>query len=175
MQRQICGAEVWLVAGLCLIFLFMLLHDWVPLGQLNDVQAVAETRSTQELIVVTAFGAGQIALLLGLVLFFIGKRYPIWARLWLIIHQGFILAGALHAWWIPYLFGYGAAERVERYEAMFGNTHAFLPVNNGIVPNTLHVLFHATLLFCLILAIYISFTRPQRSAASSRQLAEPVK
>lgn len=175
MHRQIRWAEVSLVAGLCLIFLFMLVHDWVPLGQLNDVQAVADTRSTQELVVVTAVGTGQIVLLLALVLFFIGKRYPMWARLWLIIHQGFILAGALLDWWIPYFFGYGAAERVERYNAMFGNTHAFLPVNNGIVPNTLHVLFHTTLLLCFILAIYISFTRPQQPVAPSRQLAETVK
>lgn len=165
MRRQIRLAEVLLVAGLGLIFLFMLFHDWVPLGQLNDVRAVAESRSVQELIVVTAIGAGQIILLLGLVLIFVGKRYPIWAKLWLVIHQGFILAGALLDWWIPYFFGFGAAERVERYNEMFGNTHAFLPINNGIVPNTIHVLFHSTLLLCLILAVYISFTRPKQPLA----------
>lgn len=165
MRRQIRLAEVLLVAGLGLIFLFMLFHDWVPLGQLNDVRAVAESRSVQELVVVTAIGAGQIILLLGLVLIFVGKRYPIWAKLWLVIHQGFILAGALLDWWIPYFFGYGAAERVERYNEMFGNTIAFLPINNGIVPNTIHVLFHSTLLLCLILAVYISFTRPKQPLA----------
>lgn len=165
MRRQIRLAEVLLVAGLGLIFLFMLFHDWVPLGQLNDVRAVAESRSVQELVVVTAIGAGQIILLLGLVLIFVGKRYPIWAKLWLVIHQGFILAGALLDWWIPYFFGFGAAERVERYNEMFGNTHAFLPINNGIVPNTIHILFHSTLLLCLILAVYISFTRSKQPPA----------
>lgn len=160
MVRHVRKSEIALVAGLSLIFLFMLLHDWVPLGNLNDVQAVSESRSVNELIIVTLIGTVQIAFLLTLVLLFLGKRYPIWVRLWLVIHQGFILAGALLDWWIPYFFGYGAEKRVERYAEMFGNTHAFLPVQNGIVPNTLHVMFHLTLLVCLLLAIYISLSKP---------------
>jgi hypothetical protein len=36
---------------------------------------------------------------------------------------------------------------------MFGNTHSFLPVRNGIVPNTAHILLHvataATLMILL--------------------------
>ena len=47
----------------------MLVHDWVPLGKLNDVQAAAESRSVNELIVVTLIGAGQIMLLLVLAQF----------------------------------------------------------------------------------------------------------
>lgn len=163
MERRIRTSEIILLIGLGFILLFMLVHDWVPLGQLNDVKAVSESRSVNELIVVTLIGAGQILLLLVLMLLFMGKKYPIWIKLWLVIHQGFILAGALLDWWIPYFFGFGAEERVERYNVMFGNTHAFLPVNNGIVPNTLHVAFHFTLLVCLLLAIYISFTRPKHS------------
>lgn len=99
-------------------------------------------------------------LLMTLVLLFLGKKYPIWIKLWLIIHQGFIFAGALLDWWIPYFFGFGAEKRMERYDAMFGNTHAFLPVQNGIVPNTIHVMFHSALLICLLLTIYMSTTRP---------------
>jgi hypothetical protein len=52
-----------------------------------------------------------------------------------------MLAGAIRAWWIPYFFG-TSPERVERYNDMFGNTHAFLPPRNGIVPNTLHCVLH---------------------------------
>jgi len=73
---------------------------------------------------------------MGGILFFIGKRYPILIKIWLIVHPLCIFLGAIMAWWVPYLFGIGAEERVERYNAMFGNTHAFLPVMNGIVPNT---------------------------------------
>lgn len=162
MKRQIRRSEMILFVGLSLIFIFMLIHDGVPLGNLNDVQAVSESRNVNELIVVTLIGAGQILLLMALLLCFIGKKYPIWIKLWLVIHQGFIFAGALLDWWIPYFTGFGSEERIERYNAMFGNTHAFLPVNHGIVPNTLHVMFHSTLFVCLMFAVYISFSRPKQ-------------
>ncbi|WP_249730380.1 hypothetical protein [Paenibacillus sp. J2TS4] len=146
------------MAGYGIIFLFMLLHDWVPLGSLNDVSAVMADRSAKELLVVTAIGVGQVLLLIGLILLFIGKRYPLWAKLWLVIHPSFIFGGALIAWWIPYLFGIGAQERAPRYQEMFGSTHSFLPVMNGMVPNTIHFIFHATLLLSIILTIYIFLT-----------------
>lgn len=158
MKREIRIAEKVLLVGLSLIFLFMLLHDWIQIGSLNDVQAVKSDGTMGELITVTFINAGQILLLLVVTLLFVGKTYPLLIKLWLVIHQTSIFAGAVWAWWIPYLFGYGAEERIQRYEDMFGNTHSFLPVMNGIVPNTIHTLFHITLLTCIILTIYISLT-----------------
>lgn len=136
----------------------MLVQDWVPLGPLNDIEAIAAENTTSELIVVTLIGVVQILILIGLIFLFVGKKYPIWAKLWLIIHPSSIFAGAHMSWWVPYFFGIGVEEKVERYEIMFGDTHAFLPVMNGIVPNTLHSLFHAMLLTCIILTVYISVT-----------------
>lgn len=159
MRRKFRTSEIILIAGFSFILVFMLVHDWIPLGPLNDVKAVSESRSAGELIVVTLIGAVQIAVLLGLALWFAGKTYPFWAKLWLIVHPSFIFAGALLDWWIPYFFGYGAEERAERYTEMFGNTHAFLPVMNGIVPNTMHVMFHSTLLLCIVTAICMSVRR----------------
>jgi hypothetical protein len=138
----------------------MIVQDWIPLGALNDVEAIAATQSTSELITTTLIGVIQILLLLGGVLFFIGKKYPVWAKIWLIIHPACIFIGALVAWWIPYLFGVGAEARVDRYNVIFGNTHAFLPVINGIVPNTLHTLFHLILFTCIVLTIYIFSSKP---------------
>ena len=46
-----------------------------------------------------------------------------------------------------------AAERAARYQAMFGGTHAFLPVHNGIRPNTLHVILHAGTLAILVVLV----------------------
>jgi hypothetical protein len=44
--------------------------------------------------------------------------------------------------------------RAARYDAMFGGTHAFLPVRNGIRPNTLHVILHgATALTLAVLGV----------------------
>ncbi len=141
----------------------MVVQDLVPLGPLNDVDAISEDRSFNEILTVTLIGTVQILILLSIVLLFMGKRYPIWIRLWLVIHQSFIFVGALIDWWIPYFFGFGAEERVERYQQMFGETHAFLPEINGIVPNTLHVIFHLLLLLCILLTIYISFTTKNKN------------
>ena len=61
----------------------------------------------------------------------------------------FLFIGELEAWWIPYLRG-AKPERVARYETMFGATHAFLPVRNGIRINTLHVILHVLTVALLI-------------------------
>lgn len=73
-----------------------------------------------------------------------------------------IFVGALLDWWIPYFFGYGAEERAARYEQMFADTHSFLPVMNGIAPNTIHVIFHTILLFCILLSLYLSLTNKKK-------------
>ena len=162
MKRKIRLSERGLLLGLYAILILMLFQDWVPLGTLNDVDAVSRVHSFKDLLVSMLINAGQIVLLIFIVRLFIGRRYPVWARLWLIIHQGFIFAGALMAWWIPYLLGIGAEEKAESYRIMFGNTHAFLPEMNGITPNTLHTGLHAVLLICLLLTLYLSFTGPKK-------------
>ncbi len=54
---------------------------------------------------------------------------------------------------MPYLFR-PEPVRAERYRKMFGNTHAFLPERNGMVPNTAHVSLHiATLATLVVLAV----------------------
>lgn len=165
MKRKVRLSEKLLLIGFSFILLFMVIHDWVPLGSLNDVEAIAADRSVSELLIVTFIGVAQILLLMGFVLFFMGKKYPIWIKLWLVIHQIFIFTGAILDWWIPYFTGYGAEERVERYTQMFGNTHSFLPEMHGIVPNTIHTLFHTTLFICIILTIYIILTDRKKEKA----------
>ncbi|GGA74935.1 hypothetical protein [Ornithinibacillus halotolerans] len=161
-MRNIRFSEKLLLLGYCFILLFMIVQDWVPLGTLNDITAIQQEKTKSELINVTLIGVIQITLLISIILLFIGKKYPLFIKLWLIIHPSCIFIGILMSWYIPYLTGIGAAEKVESYTAMFGNTHAFLPVMNGIVPNTLHVLFHIILLLCIIIAIYIAITTPNR-------------
>ncbi|WP_339162733.1 hypothetical protein MHB50_06430 [Siminovitchia sp. FSL H7-0308] len=76
MKRKIHRSEKVLITGSGFILLFMIFHDWLPLGPLNDVQAVAATRSTGELVIITLFWTAQIMLLMGIILCFIGKTYP---------------------------------------------------------------------------------------------------
>ncbi|GAA0339456.1 hypothetical protein GCM10008967_32230 [Bacillus carboniphilus] len=174
MKREIHFSEKLLLAGLSFILIFMIVQDWVPLGTLNDVQAVKAEHSFNQLVTITLINVAQILLLMGLVVIFMGKRYPIWVKFWLIIHQVCIFAGVLISWWIPYFFGYGAEQKVEEYKQMFGETHSFLPVMNGIVPNTLHFLFHITLLLCIILAIYISFTLSRHMKNNKNDFSEKI-
>lgn len=168
MKRKIRLSERGLLLGLYAILLLMLVQDWVPLGSLNDIDSVFQVHSFTDILTSTLINAGQFVLLIFIVRLFIGRRYPGWARLWLIIHQGFILAGVLMAWWIPYLFGIGAEEKTEPYGITFGNTHAFLPEMNGITPNTLHTGFHAVLLICFLLTCYMAFTGPNKKKKSRR-------
>jgi hypothetical protein len=56
----------------------------------------------------------------------------------------------LEAWWIPDLV-WRQPKRSAQYEAMDGNTWAFLPRRDGIRINTLHFLLHAATLATLLI------------------------
>jgi len=42
---------------------------------------------------------------------------------------------------------------------MFANTHTFLPMRNGVAPNTLHVIFHAVLIATVLLLVCLTYPR----------------
>ena len=117
------------------------LHDWVPLGALNDVVAVRAADSTARLVRVTLIQSIPYSVGLLYTIRSLNTGVPGWLWYWLWISYGILFAGELRAWWIPYLVR-AEPERAARYRAMFGATHAFLPPRNGMVPNTLHVVLH---------------------------------
>lgn len=128
---------------------FLWLHDWVPLGRLNDVAAIRQQDSTGHLVAVTLmqatpFTAGWLASL-----WYFGQTCPDWLHSWLWISYIALFVGEFRAWWLPYLLVPDEI-RAKRYRAMFGNTHTLLPQRNGMVPNTLHTLLHAATLATLI-------------------------
>ncbi|MGA9529158.1 MAG: hypothetical protein WBS24_13680 [Terriglobales bacterium] len=133
--------------------LFLWVHDWIPLGRFNDVNAVRSQDSTLRLVVVTLMQSLPFTLGLLFSLLYFRQPYPHWVYMWLSISYTVIFAGQIRAWWIPYLFHF-EPERAARYQIMFGNTHRFLPVRNGLVPNTLHIMLHmATAATLLILFV----------------------
>lgn len=164
MRRNVRLSEIFLVSGYVFILLFMIMHDLIPLGPLNDIEAISSVESFNETIATMLIGAIQILLILGGILLFIGKRFPLLVRIWLLVHPSSILLGAMLSWWVPYLFGTGTEEKIERFNVMFGNTHAFLPVMNGMVPNTLHTIFHFVLFACIVLTSYIFLTNKRVKA-----------
>lgn len=135
------GMELALLALQAFQVIFLWVHDWIPLGRLNDVAAVRREDSLQRLVVVTLIQSVPYSILL----FFSARNfhqpYPESLVLWLWIAYGLLFVGQLRAWWIPYLLKPEPA-RAERYQKMFGNTHSFLPKRNGVVPNTAHILLH---------------------------------
>jgi len=135
--------------------LFMLLHDWIPIGRLNDLAGVRSQNSRGALLRDTAINATPALATFGVSLAFVGRPYPAWAKTLLIGVLGALVAGEMLAWWVPYFAG-TTQTRVDRYRAMFGRTHAFLRERNGITPNTLHVALHATTMLSLAVAVWLA-------------------
>jgi hypothetical protein len=131
---------------------FLWLHDWVPLGSLNDVAAVRRQDSLTRLVRVTLIQSVPftIGFVFSVLSWWMSRPFPGWLWYWLWISYGLLLLGELTAWWVPY-FGRPQPERAARYQAMFGSTHAFLAERHGIVPNTLHCLLHAATVATLVM------------------------
>ena len=132
--------------------LFLWFHDWVPLGRLNDVTAVRSQDTSLRLVAITLIQSVPFTFGLLFCLLHLGRPYPHWLFMWLCISYGLIFVGQIRAWWIPYLF-HSEPERAARYQIMFGNTHRFLPIRNGLAPNTAHIMLHlatAATLFILL-------------------------
>ena len=121
--------------------LFLAIHDWMPLGQLNDTDAVRKEISTRGLIITTIIQTAFFAVGLFFSVRYFHHKYPGWLIRWLWISYVILFVGEIQAWWIPYLVK-ADPTRAARYQRMFGNTHTFLPIRNGIAPNTAHVLLH---------------------------------
>jgi len=128
-----------------LVVIFLLFHDWVPLGRLNNLHAIRGQDSLGHRVYVTLLGGAPAAVCLWLSARHFAQPHPMPTAIWLWITYGTLMAGVLRAWWVPYLL-VPDAERAARYRTIFAGTHTFLPRRNGIAPDTLHTVFHAILL-----------------------------
>jgi hypothetical protein len=132
--------------------LFLWVHDWIPLGRLNDVAAVQSQDTRRQLITVTLIQSVPWTIGLCFSLLHFRRPYPDWLYGWLVISYGLLFIGQIRAWWIPYLFR-PEPKRAARYQIMFGKTHSFLPPRNGMVPNTAHILLHLATAATLIVLL----------------------
>jgi hypothetical protein len=132
---------------------FLLLHDWVNLGRLNNLAAIDKLDSLPRRVFVTLLPGIPAAVgLIYCVRHFVGV-YPDWLQMVLWITYGVFVAGLLRAWWIPYLL-VSEPERAARYQILFAGTHTFLPYRNGISPNTLHVVLHLATVATLVMLFF---------------------
>lgn len=136
------------------IVAFLLLHDWIPLGRLNNLAAIRTEDSLSRRVVVTLLGGIPAALGLFGSVHYYGQRYPHWLKMYFWITYGLLVAGFLRAWYIPYLL-WPDPTRAARYQTIFAGTHSFLPRRNGIAPNTLHIMLHAA----IVTTVCILFVR----------------
>jgi hypothetical protein len=130
---------------------FLALHDWVPLGPLNDIAAQRgfkplQVRLAGTLISTAPFLFGFVASLSH------WRGFPHWLVIYLLVAYAFLFTGEIESWWATYFFGYRAA-RAGVYSDLYSKTHGFLPPRHGIVPNTLHVILHSATLLTLLLLI----------------------
>ncbi len=133
-----------------MVVLFIALHDWVPVGTLNNLTGIREVDTAGKLLRTTIISTLPFAIGLVASIYYRSTGFPGWLWYWLWISYIACLYGVLRAWYVPYLFG-GDPERVARYQKRFAGTKSFLPTRNGIAPDTLHVCFHAVLLCTLVL------------------------
>lgn len=141
MRDALIGLQAWIV-------LFLALHDWVPLGRLTNRAGVRGVDSTAKLVWTTVWSTAPFALGLGWCVWY--AHWPGWLVTYLRVSYAVLLGGALSSWWVPYFFGAGE-EKKARFRERFRGTWAFLPERNGIRPDTLHVVFHASLVVLVVL------------------------
>jgi len=139
-----------LIALQLFVVAFIALHDWVPLGRLNNLAAVQAADRPGKLFIVTLLSTLPFAVGFAASVFYAGTGFPEWLMWWLWISYGAAVYGMLHAWWVPYLLMASPA-RAARYQARFAGTHAFLPIRHGIRPDTLHCTLHFAIFTILIL------------------------
>jgi hypothetical protein len=128
---------------------FLALHDWIPMGRLNDVRAVREENSGAKLLIGTVITTSLFVPPLIEGLRHVHGPWPGWVWVWLWAAYGLLFLGEIQAWWWPYFMG-TSEKTVERYRVMFGSTHAFLPARRGILINTLHFVLHVLTLTTLV-------------------------
>ena len=139
-----------LIALQFFVVVFIALHDWVPLGRLNNLAAVQASDSAGKLFIVTVLSTLPFAVGLVASVRCAGTGFPGWLMWWLWISYGAAVYGLLRAWWVPYLL-IASPARAERYQARFAGAHAFLPLRNGIRPDTLHCALHIVIVAIVIL------------------------
>jgi hypothetical protein len=137
---------------LCQVYVvfFIGLHDWLPLGRLNNLAGIRAVDTKGQLLRTTVLSTLPFAVGLAGSTYYSATYFPTWLFWVLWITYGSALYGILRAWYLPYLV-YRDPERAARYRERFADTHAFLPARNGIRPDTLHVTFHAVVLAVIAL------------------------
>ena len=116
--------EIALVALQGFQVLFLWIHDWVPIGSLNDVPAVRGADSKQRLVVVTLIQNAPFIVGLLFSLLDFGRRYPHWLYTWLWISYGLLLLGQICAALLQYGMRFAAAQTMPSVQLTLDTSEA---------------------------------------------------
>ena len=92
------GLGIALLALQAFQVLFLWIHDWIPLGRLNDVAAVRRQDSLQRFVIVTLIQSVPYTIGLFFSARYLGRSYPMWLDNWLWISYALIFVGQMRAW-----------------------------------------------------------------------------
>ena len=138
-----------------ILWVILAIHDWLPLGRLNDVTALRKQQSLFATLCATVINLGACtwALWLTLPVGKLGVSLP----LDVVLIYLFMTVGTLLAWWKPYFFG-SSAEMKQKMQP-YVNTHHVLPARgDNIRPNTLHLIVHIFIWVAFMLSLIFTFT-----------------
>lgn len=140
-----------------LITLFLLLHDWINIYPLNDLETFNKYCSFRNKVWMTIVNTPFFIVYTLILLYYWSTPFPLYAKIYLILCNMLFGAGILFSWWVPYFFGWPISQ-VQELQEMYGKTHAFLPrIDDHPVPNTLHVMFHAIFIVNMIVTFVLIF------------------
>ncbi|GIM46656.1 hypothetical protein DNHGIG_22050 [Collibacillus ludicampi] len=71
-----------------IIVLFLMIHDWVPMGTLNDVKGVLSQNTVKQNLIITLINTIPFAVGLIISLVYAGKPYPLFVKMYLVLAYG---------------------------------------------------------------------------------------
>lgn len=139
-----------------IVLIFIIAHDWVPLGPLNDVATLKTSPRVRGMKIRTATNSLLVAAALILSILWWSEPYPLAVRIAFVAIYALLFAAEIVAWWVPYFFG-ASPRRTKAIQSMFARTHSLLPRRpDRIVPNTAHLMLHAMMLAALLLSVAVA-------------------
>jgi hypothetical protein len=146
--------EMLLIGLQAIQVVFLMVHDWIPLGRLSNLAAVRLMDSVSNRFWTTVLSTLPYAIGFA---FSVATypHWPMWLHTYLLWLYGISLAAILRAWWIPYLSPTDSP-RAERYRTRFAGTLGFLPLRHGFAPDVLHTAYHAVVLATMIFLVLLA-------------------
>ncbi|MCL4380635.1 hypothetical protein M1466_04085 [Candidatus Dependentiae bacterium] len=131
----------------------MALHDWIHLPPLTDIRELEKHSSTIGRLINSVIFFLLIFVPLALTLLYT-PNFPVWVLVSIVNFYGWLTVGTILSWWVPYLLG--SSQQHKANFIGYKNTHHFLPARqDNVIPNTFHVILHAQIWCCFIIALYL--------------------